>query len=237
MTRKSSLTGRFIASIFVLLIGLLLLSSVSEARGENQSDVPESWLDSLVANEWRIENKGRFSSYRMKKIETLLKKSGEIKKSDTSFILVKIDPDGVQERFLTDEAGTVIESMDENQQQNHTGEPLKAVHLERRSGYRYHYETTEAENCVRVVCKPNDDSDNAIFMAIEVDTTQWIIRSLEKVPSPLPDKLKELTLKIDYVPYEEGRARPASLRSNAHASVLFMNIYVRIEMEFFDYQP
>lgn len=221
-----------------LLIVLLAVVAVNfapmSAFAQTNPAVPSAWLDSLVANEWRIENDGMFGSYRIRKIETMLKKSGEIKQSDTSFILVKIDENGLRERFLTDEAGVITEPMLEDPQNSR--EALQAIHLESRLGYSYAREAAIGLNRVKITCTPKPDEADAMFTIIEVDTTNWLVVSIESIPTPLPPKVKELKVLVDYEPYGDYRARPAKLTSHAHAAVLFLQIYLRVEMEFFDYQ-
>ncbi len=221
--------------IFLLSIAVVMFAPQITYAQAN-SAVPSAWLDSLVANEWRIENDGMFGSYRMKKVETLLKKSGEIQRSDTSFILVQIDENGLQERFLTDEAGDIVEPMPEDSEQKGAKEPLLATHPEYRDFYSYSVESTGVANLVKITCEPKPDNSEGMFTALEVDTTSWMVFSIESIPNPLPPRVKELTMAVSYEPYGEGRARPSRLISHAHASVLFLQVYLTVEMEFFDYR-
>lgn len=218
----------------LLIVPLITDCDISLAA---EQDVPHDWLDSLEANLWRFEEDSTFKSVRMMQVIQKLDDEGNIKETDTTWQILKHAESGEQLKYETDRAGNILsdEPIEEKRKRTHPN-PLDPVKLVKRDDYQFKKAETDAKGNPQIRFIPNDQLEDAFDSVVAIDTTQWIITQFEGRPHELPTMVKDMDIKMQFDLVKNGHIRPGKIETLAHAGMLFINIRIKVMIEFFDYE-
>jgi len=224
--------------VFILLLSYGLNNVIADER---VSDVPETWLDSLTANSWKMK-RDDLCSYKMKMVTHVKKKDGEEMYSETEYLLVNII-DGVEMKPIEiDEFGNVLDeekakkSKKAKDDKDKESSPLAPFKEDNRMNYSFELLEPDEFGNPRFKYYPVKKLKKGFLGTVTIDSTNWVTLNIQGEPIKKPKMIKEMTMNVDYVPVEGGRFRMDKMAVDVYAKMLLISSKIRSETYFYDYE-
>ena len=229
------------ALTFVLLCSLFaVLAARAQMTG---GSLPQTWLDSLEANSWRMEGMSKISGYRVKELSEELNSDGEVKESETKFYQATVSDSGKEERSECDSTGNLlpVEQKPKGQAKESVTisqePPLKLFDKERQEKYDYKFAGGSGEGSCRIDFERKPGSNSGYSGFAVVDTASWTITRLSLTPHPFPDKrIREFNMDLQFEPDSRGYMLMKRLSTSARGKYLIFRFAMRTTQDYYDFR-
>lgn len=228
----------------LLIIGMMVELPV------HATDVPDTWLDSLEVNLWRLKSGMDVQSYRVLTIEQKLDKHGEPKDSDTTYFLVEIGDSRQETYHQTDSNGTILkrnvrvmEHQDNDQEETSNKnqatlrlDPFDPIKAKYRDSHRFWIEKDTIDSQLVIGYEPLENAETGFAAHMTIDTTKWVALRIEGAPVPFPKGVKDMHLDLNFELIENGEMRMSYTDTRVYAKFLLLKFRMRIQERYFDYK-
>jgi len=230
-------------SKFAAALWLLLIIHGASAQDQAAREVPLAWLDLVDSYRANISETLKGTTHLRQDVQQEVNKKGEVKDSDTTFFLVERDLQGKRTMTQLDHLGNAlgekkVESDEDDTTTMKVG-PLEPFKKENREQYDFRLVEIGEAGRATIAYAPHDGDDfkgDGFQAEVVIDTLTGAPLHIVGAPTPLPKRMKEMTMDLTFEPLIDSVYVPSRAVTRGLAGFLFFKFRFRVEQEFTDYR-